>query len=191
MKKKMIACDEETRAQKESITREMITDEHGKFDTWKVRELLEKGVRLQEMPLKVAVYSSPSDNFNSHEIEIMFKYCKKYIERANWTLAEEYGECNISQNHDTLTNTIEEVIADINKGKIDLIVTPEVKFISDDIEVLHKIVEMIEDKNAGIYFVTDNISTLEIDMGQMLIMSKAVLEYEKYLSNRRKELYKI
>lgn len=191
MKKKMIACDEETRAQKESITREMITDEHGKFDAWKVRELLEKGVRLQEMPLKVAVYSSPSDNFNSHEIEIMFKYCKEYIERANWTLAEEYRDCNISQNHDTLTNTIEEVITDIDKGKIDLIVTPEVKFISDDIEVLHKIVEMIENKNAGIYFVTDNISTLEIDMGQMLIMSKAVLEYEKYLFNRRKELYEI
>ena len=191
MKKKMIACDEETRAQKESITREMITDEHGKFDTWKVRELLEKGVRLQEMPLKVAIYSNLSANFNSHEIEIMFKYCREYIERANWTLVEGYRDCNISQNHDTLTNTIEEVIADINKGKIDLIVTPEVKFISDDIEVLHKIVEMIEDKNAGIYFVTDNISTLEIDMGQMLIMSKAVLEYEKYLSNRRKELYKI
>lgn len=131
--------------------------------------------------LRVAAYARVStdsdDQANSFESQV--KYFKEYIERReDWVLVKVYADEGISGTMTKKRDGFNAMLADAVSGNIDFIVTKEVsRFSRNTVDAL-QYTRQLRDMNIGVYFILDNINTLQPD-GELRLSLMASLAQEE------------
>lgn len=131
--------------------------------------------------LRVAAYARVStdkdDQANSFESQV--KFFSEYIDRQeNWKLVKVYSDEGISGTSTHKRAGFNSMIDDVMSGKIDFIITKEVsRFARNTVDTL-QITRQLKDIGVGVYFVLDNINTLDKD-GELRLTLMASLAQEE------------
>lgn len=138
--------------------------------------------------MKVAAYCRVStdseDQINSLENQIAF--FNEYIQRnSNWTLVEIYSDEGITGTSVVKRTGFNSMIQDAKSGKIDLILTKEVsRFARNTVDTLNYTRELRK-INVGVYFINDNINTMDLDGEfRLSIMASVAQEESRKISLR-------
>lgn len=154
------------------------------------REDLRRGKTIYDMPLNVAFYArvstDKSDQLNS--LENQSNYFKSLIsDNKCWTFAGSYIDEGISgtavKNRDNFLRMIE----DASLGKIDMILTKEISRFSRNTVDSIKYTEYLLKKGVIVYFISDNLNTIQEDSEfRLTIMSSLAQDEVRKLSERVK-----
>lgn len=131
--------------------------------------------------LRVAAYARVStdkdDQANSFESQV--KFFSEYIDRQeDWKLVKVYSDEGISGTSTHKRIGFNSMIEDVMSGKIDYIITKEVsRFARNTVDTL-QITRQLKDIGVGVYFVLDNINTLDKD-GELRLTLMASLAQEE------------
>ncbi|MBQ3158770.1 MAG: recombinase family protein, partial [Clostridia bacterium] len=136
---------------------------------------------LSDNALRVAAYARVStdkdDQANSFESQV--KYFTEFIDRQeNWQLVKVYSDDGISGTSTKKRVGFNSMIDDVMNGKIDFIVTKEVsRFARNTVDTL-QITRELGNIGVGVYFMLDNINTLDKD-GELRLTLMASLAQEE------------
>ena len=140
--------------------------------------------------MKVAAYCRVStdrdDQMNSLDNQTSF--FNEYIQRnKDWDLVEIYSDEGVTGTSVKKRVQFNKMIQDAKSGKIDLIVTKEVsRFARNTVDTLNYTRELRR-HNVGVYFINDNINTLENDGEfRLSIMASVAQEESRKTSSRVK-----
>lgn len=131
--------------------------------------------------VRVAAYARVStdkdDQANSFESQV--KYFKEFIEKQeNWQLVDIYSDDGISGTSTHKRVGFNSMIDDVMSGKIDFIITKEVsRFARNTVDTL-QVTRELKEKGVGVYFMLDNINTLDKD-GELRLTLMASLAQEE------------
>ena len=131
--------------------------------------------------LRVAAYARVStdkdDQANSFESQV--KYFTEFIEKQdNWQLVKIYSDDGISGTSTHKRDGFNDMIDDVMSGKIDFIVTKEVsRFARNTVDTL-QVTRSLKEMGVGVYFMLDNINTLDKD-GELRLTLMASLAQEE------------
>ena len=131
--------------------------------------------------LRVAAYARVStdkdDQANSFESQV--KYFTEFIEKQeNWQLVKIYSDDGISGTSTHKRDGFNDMIDDVMSGKIDFIVTKEVsRFARNTVDTL-QVTRNLKEMGVGVYFMLDNINTLDKD-GELRLTLMASLAQEE------------
>lgn len=131
--------------------------------------------------LRVAAYARVStdkdDQTNSFESQV--KYFTEFIEKQeNWQLVKIYSDDGISGTSTHKRDGFNDMIDDVMTGKIDFIVTKEVsRFARNTVDTL-QVTRNLKEMGVGVYFMLDNINTLDKD-GELRLTLMASLAQEE------------
>lgn len=123
------------------------------------------------------VSTDKSDQANSLESQRL--YFEQYIKNnQDWTLKEIYYDDGISGTLTEHRDGFNRMICDAMNGEIDLIITKEVsRFARNTVDTL-AYTRKLKDKNIGVYFITDNINTMDKD-GELRLSIIATIAQEE------------
>ncbi len=131
--------------------------------------------------LRAAAYARIStdkdDQANSFESQV--KYFTEFIEKQdNWQLVKIYSDEGISGTSTKNRVGFNSMIDDVMAGKIDFIITKEVsRFARNTVDTL-QVTRDLKEKGVGVYFMLDNINTLDKD-GELRLTLMASLAQEE------------
>lgn len=160
------------------------------MDYIKIRELVNKGVRLDEIELRVTYYARVSslkdEQLNSLDNQV--DYYENYIKRnSNWKYIRGYVDEGISGSSVKNRKEFLNMIEDAKLGLFDLIITKEVSRFSRNLYDSIKYTQELLKYNVGIFFETNNINTFDNNSEFILnLMSSLAQEEVKRLSSRIK-----
>lgn len=138
--------------------------------------------------MNVAAYCRVStdsdDQINSLENQTSFFY--EYIQRnQDWNLVGIYSDEGVSGTSVVKRVQFNSMIQDAKDGKIDLIITKEVsRFARNTVDTLNYTRELRR-HNVGVYFINDNINTLESDGEFRLSIMASVAQEESRKTSMR------
>ena len=160
------------------------------MELYKVKELVNKGVRLEDINLKVAYYARVSslkdEQLNSLDNQI--NYFENLIKNnSKWKFVKGYVDGGISGNGVKSRKNFLRMIEDSKYGIFDLIITKEVSRFSRNLYDSIKYTQELLNNNVGVYFETNNINTFDNNSEFILnLMSSLAQEEVKRLSSRIK-----
>ena len=131
--------------------------------------------------LRVAAYARVStdkdDQANSFESQV--KYFTEFIEKQDgWKLVRVYSDEGISGTSTHKRASFNSMIDDVMSGKIDFVITKEVsRFARNTVDTL-QITRDLREMGVGVYFMLDNINTLDKD-GELRLTLMASLAQEE------------
>lgn len=160
------------------------------MDVKKTREELRKGKTIYDMNLRVGYYARVStdkdDQLNS--LENQQNYFEEMIsENKNWTLVRGYIDEGISGTAVKHRDSFLKMIEDATLGKIDLILTKEISRFSRNTVDSIKYTEYLLKNGVIVYFLSDNLNTIQEDAEFRLTMMSSLAQDEvRKLSERVK-----
>ena len=160
------------------------------MDIKKTREELRKGKTIYDMNLKVGYYARVStdkdDQLNS--LENQQNYFEDMISsNNNWTLVKGYIDEGISGTQVNKRDSFLKMIEDATFGKLDLILTKEISRFSRNTMDSIKYTEYLLQKGVAVYFLSDNLNTIQEDSEfRLTIMSSLAQDEVRKLSERVK-----
>lgn len=131
--------------------------------------------------LRVAAYARVStdkdDQANSFESQV--KFFTEFIEKQeNWQLVKVYSDDAITGTSTHKRDGFNDMIDDVMSGKIDFIITKEVsRFARNTVDTL-QVTRSLKEIGVGVYFMLDNINTLDED-GELRLTLMASLAQEE------------
>lgn len=131
--------------------------------------------------IRVAAYARVStdkdDQANSFESQV--KYFNELIDKKeNWQLVKVYSDEGISGTSTNKRTGFNSMIDDVMSGKFDFIVTKEVsRFARNTVDTL-QVTRTLKENGVGVYFMLDNINTLDKD-GELRLTLMASLAQEE------------
>lgn len=142
------------------------------------------------MILRVAAYCrvSTDKETQANSLQSQRSYFKEYINsQENWELVNVYYDEGVSGTSTKHREGFNRMIEDVNSGKIDLIITKEVsRFARNTVDTL-SITRKLKEINVGVFFINDNINTLEYDGEfRLSIMASIAQEESRKTSDRVK-----
>lgn len=145
--------------------------------------------RLEDIPLRVTYYARVSTLKEEQDtsIEAQISHFTQMIQNnPNWTFVQGYVDRVRGESADNRTQ-FKQMIQDGYDGKFDLILTKEVsRFARNTIDSLTYTRELLK-KGVGVFFLTDNICTVEQDSElRLTIMSSIAQDEVRKLSERVK-----
>ncbi|MBE5040587.1 recombinase family protein [Ructibacterium gallinarum] len=138
--------------------------------------------------IKVAAYcrvsTDSSDQANSFESQQ--RYFREYIERnPDWELTEIYADKGLSGTNTKKRVAFQKMINDAELGKFSLILTKEVsRFARNTVDTLNY-ARLLKAQNIGIYFMVDNIRTLDPDAEFRLTIMASIAQEESRKTSER------
>lgn len=138
--------------------------------------------------IKVAAYcrvsTDSSDQANSFESQQ--RYFKEYIERnPDWELTEIYADRGLSGTNTKKRVAFNKMINDAEFGRFSLILTKEVsRFARNTVDTLNY-ARYLKSKDIGIYFMVDNIRTLDPDAEFRLTIMASIAQEESRKTSER------
>lgn len=145
--------------------------------------------RLEDIPLRVTYYARVSTLKEEQEtsIESQIAHFQQMIsQNSNWVLVQGYADRVRGESADNRMQ-FQQMIEDGYNGKFDLILTKEVsRFARNTVDSLTYTRELLR-HGVGVFFVTDNICTVEPDSElRLTIMSSIAQDEVRKLSERVK-----
>ncbi len=131
--------------------------------------------------LRVAAYARVStdkdDQANSFESQV--KFFTEFIEKQdNWQLVKVYSDDAITGTSTHKRDGFNDMIDNVMSGKIDFIITKEVsRFARNTVDTL-QVTRNLKEIGVGVYFMLDNINTLDED-GELRLTLMASLAQEE------------
>ncbi|MCD8179903.1 MAG: recombinase family protein [Firmicutes bacterium] len=138
--------------------------------------------------IKVAAYCrvSTDSGDQANSFESQQRYFKEYIERnPEWELTEIYADKGLSGTSTEKRAAFRKMINDAELGFFSLILTKEVsRFARNTVDTLHY-ARYLKSRNIGIYFITDNIRTLDPDAEFRLTIMASIAQEESRKTSER------
>ena len=158
------------------------------MDIYKIREELNKGKTIFDLPLRVTYYarvsSEKEEQLNSLENQIY--YYPKFIKNVkNWTFVEGYIDEGISGSSTLKRDDFLRMARDSKNDLFDLVLTKEIsRFSRDTLDSISYAREFLKN-GVGIFFENDNINTLYSDAELRLTIMASIAQDElRKLSER-------
>ena len=145
------------------------------------------GKTIYDFPLRVTYYARVSTLSEEQEnsIENQIAYFDELIRRNNnWTFVRGYVDRVRGESTKNRAN-FNQMIDDAKIGLFDLVLTKEIsRFARDTVDSITKTRELLR-SNVGVYFINDNINTLDTDSElRLTIMSSIAADEVRKLSER-------
>lgn len=159
------------------------------MDIYTIKEQMTRyGKRLADIPLKVAYYARVSTEKDAqlHSLDSQKEYFEKMVgDNANWTLIGGYVDEGISATSVKNREEFLNMIKDAKLHKFDLILTKEIsRFARNTLDSLTYTQELLKN-GVGVFFVNDNLNTLEPDGDlRLIIMSGMAQDESRKVSER-------
>ena len=136
---------------------------------------------IYEMPLRVTFYarvSSDSDN-QLNSLENQVAYYPEFIQNnPNWTFVEGYIDEGLSGASVVKRENFQNMIADAEAGKFDLIITKEItRFARNTLDSIQYTRKLLS-HGVGVFFQNDNINTFEEDSELRLTIMSGIAQDE-------------
>ena len=144
---------------------------------------------MNEKRLKVAMYIRIGRKCQNEEKLILTqkKLLEEYADTLNIESKKFYVDVNRSGYSLNRRPALTEMLNDIKKKKIDVVIVKDLSRFSRNMDALYKIVEMKEKYNTD-FIVLDN--TIDTRQKNSLHMIKAIHETYKYFEKQRREIEK-
>ena len=131
--------------------------------------------------LKVAAYARVStdseDQLNSFESQVKY-YNEKISKNIEWSFVEVYADESILGTQDYKRSNFMRMINDALVGKFDMIITKSIsRFARNTVDTL-KYVRLLKERNIAVFFVEENINTLEMSSEFVLTILSSVAQQE-------------
>lgn len=138
--------------------------------------------------VNIAVYcrvSTDSDD-QVNSLESQQKYFMEYISRnPEWNLTEIYTDKGLTGTSTRKRAAFNKMISDAEEGRFSLILTKEVsRFARNTVDAL-KYTRKLKSKNIAVYFILDNISTLDPDAELRLTIMASIAQEESRKTSQR------
>lgn len=160
------------------------------MDLFDMRNELNKGISIYELPIKVTYYARVStekdEQLNSLQNQISY-YSDFIKNNPKWTYVEGYIDEGISGTSVTKRDNFLRMINDAKTGKFDFIITKEIsRFSRNTLDSIKYTQELLRN-GVGVFFQSDNINTLLPDSElRLTIMSSIAQDEVRKISERVK-----
>ncbi len=136
---------------------------------------------LNNKLLRVTAYArvSTDDQDQKHSYQSQLAFFKSKIkENSEWIYIDMYADEAISGTLDYKRSDFMRMINDALAGKFDMIITKSIsRFARNTVDTL-KYVRLLKEKNIAVYFVEENINTLEMSSEFVLTILSSVAQQE-------------
>lgn len=155
-----------------------------------IRDKLNKGELLSNINLRVTFYCRVSTDHEEqlNSLDNQIDFFREYIKsNSNWEYIEGYIDEGISGTSDIKRVSFMDMISDASKDKFDLILTKEISRFSRNTLDSIKYTRYLLDKGVCVYFLNDNINTINADSElRLTIMATLAQDEIRKLSSRVK-----
>lgn len=118
--------------------------------------------RLLRVTAYARVSTDDEDQKNSYESQLLF-FKSKIKENPDWIYVDMYADEAITGTLDYKRSDFMRMIKDALAGRFDMIVTKSIsRFARNTVDTL-KYVRMLKERSVAVFFVEENINTLEIN----------------------------
>ena len=160
------------------------------MDLYTTRQNMSKGISIYEMPLDVVFYCrvSTSTDDQIHSLDNQVSFFKDFIaNKSKWNLVGYYVDEGITGTATYKRKAFLNMVEDAKKHKFDLVLTKEVsRFARNTLDSIQHTREFLE-SGVGVFFVNDNINTLEPDSElRLTIMASIAQDESRKISERVK-----
>jgi len=153
-----------------------------------MRELLNQGKTIYDLPLRVTYYARVSTDFKEQETSLVNQnyYYKELIKNTPaWTYIDGYIDEGITGTSTTRRDNFNRMIEDGLNGKFDLILTKEVsRFARNTLDSIFYTRELLKN-GVAVYFESDNINTLYPDSEFKLTIIASLAQEESRKTSQR------
>ena len=133
--------------------------------------------RLLRVTAYARVSTDDEDQRNSYQSQLMF-FKSKIKENSEWVYVDMYADEAITGTLDYKRSDFMRMINDALAGKFDMIITKSIsRFARNTVGTL-KYVRMLKERNIAIFFVEENINTLEMSSEFVLTILSSVAQQE-------------
>ena len=158
------------------------------MDILEMRELLNQGKTIYDLPLRVTFYSRVSTDLKEQEtsLENQIYYYKELIQNTpSWTYVRGYVDDGVTGTSTTKREDFNRMIEDGLNGKFDLILTKEVsRFARNTLDSIYYTRELLKN-GVAVFFETDNINTLYPDSEFKLTIIASLAQEESRKTSQR------
>ncbi|MFI3115571.1 MAG: recombinase family protein [Clostridia bacterium] len=158
------------------------------MDLYDIRNLLNSGKTIFDLPLKVTYYArvSTGKDEQAHSLQNQIGYYNEFINKnVNWSYVDGYIDEATSGTSVTKRDAFLRMIEDAKLGKFDFIITKEISRFSRNTIDSIKYTQELLGCGVGVLFQSDNINTLMPDSEMRLtIMSSIAQDEVRKLSER-------
>lgn len=167
-----------------------LNNSRNKLDLYEIRQLLNKGVSIYDINLRVTFYARVSTEKEEqlHSIKNQIDYYPTFIKEVKaWEYVPGYYDEGISGKSIKKREDFSRMIDDATAGKFDLILTKEIsRFARNTVDSITYTQKLLEN-NVGVLFESDNINTFLPDSElRLTIMSSIAQDELRKLSSRVK-----
>lgn len=160
------------------------------MDLYSVRQKLQEGTSLNDLPLKVTVYVRVSTDHEEQKssLENQLVHFTNYIKsNKNWIFVQPYIDEGITGTSDTKRENFLKMIEDAKNNKFDLIITKEISRFSRNTLDSIKYTRLLLSYGVAVLFYQDNINTIYSDSElRLTIMASLAQDEIRRLSERVK-----
>ncbi|HBC85112.1 MAG TPA: hypothetical protein DCZ30_06965 [Clostridiales bacterium] len=133
--------------------------------------------RLLRVTAYARVSTDDEDQRNSYQSQLSF-FKAKIKDNPEWVYVDMYADEAISGTLDYKRSNFMRMIDDALAGKFDMIITKSIsRFARNTVDTL-KYVRMLKERNIAIFFVEENINTLEMSSEFVLTILSSVAQQE-------------
>lgn len=160
------------------------------MNVFEVQKLLNRGIRIQEIPMRVTFYarvsSEKDEQLNSLENQISY-YENLIKTNPKWEYVEGYIDEGLSGKSTKKRQSFNRMIADGKNGLFDFVITKEIsRFARNTVDSLNYTRELL-DYGVGIYFESNNVNTFDQRSEFVLSLMSSIAQNElRVLSERVK-----
>lgn len=155
-----------------------------------IRKELEKGKRIEDLPLRVTFYARVSTG-KDEQLNSLDSQIKQYMDQIqmnlNWTYVPGYVDEGVSGKSIEGRTQFNQMIEDAKDGQFDLILTKEISRFSRDTVDSLRITRELLDHGVGVKFDSDGILTFSADSELRLTLMASIAQDElRKISSRVK-----
>lgn len=160
------------------------------MNIFEVQKLLIKGIRIQDIPMRVTFYarvsSEKDEQLNSLENQVSY-YENLIKSNPKWEYVEGYIDEGISGKSTKKRVSFNKMISDGKNGLFDFVITKEIsRFARNTVDSLNYTRDLLE-CGVGIYFESNNINTFDQSSEFVLSLMSSIAQNElRVLSERVK-----
>lgn len=160
------------------------------MDLYTIRQQLNMGINLHNIPLRVTDYARVSTDHleQKKSLQNQIEHFDEYIKQnKNWTYVKGYKDEGITGTSDIKRENFMRMIQDAKNGKFDLIITKEISRFSRNTLDSIKYTRELLNYGVAVLFVSDNINTALPDSElRLTIMASMAQDEIRRLSERVK-----